>query len=76
MIISAKKIIELNKIMLKPGDFVLAKTIEKVNVPTKKVVIEELGARIANLVFKQVDGDVNPYKGPWQGGRVSTGNFE
>ena len=130
------------KITLNPGDFVLVKTIEKVNVCVKKVktregkdefllqkiVIEEgqepvflmldsyprstlqrsgiyfmgtktdpgyhgeltfalanvgnssfeleLGARIANLVFKQVVGDINPYEGPWQEGRVSTENFE
>lgn len=117
------------KITLKPGDFVLVKTIEKVNIPAKKVVIEEgkepiflmldvyprstlqrcgiyfmgtktdpgyfgeltfalvnvgnssfgleLGARIANLVFKQVLGDISrPYEGQWKGGRVSTGAIE
>jgi deoxycytidine triphosphate deaminase len=127
---AVEKIADANqkKIELKPGDFVLVKTIEKVNIPARKVVIEEgrepmflmldvyprstlqrsgvyfmgtktdpgysgeltvalanvgnshfkleLGARIANLVFKQVFGDVNPYEGPWQGGRVSTENFE
>jgi len=30
----------------------------------------ELGARIANLVFKYVIGEVNEYKGQWKGGRV------
>jgi len=117
-----------DKIVLNPGDFVLVKTMEKVNVPASKVVIEEgqepvflmldvyprstlqrcgiyfmgtktdpgyfgeltfallnvgnsafeleLGARIANLVFKQVVGDVRSYEGQWKGGRVSTGGFE
>ena len=107
----------------------LVKTIEKVNIPAKKVVIEEgkeptflmldvyprstlqrcgiyfmgtktdpgyfgeltfalanvgnssfgleLGARIANLIFKQVLGDISrPYEGQWKGGRVSTGAIE
>ena len=105
------------------------KTIEKVNVPSEKIVIEEeeepaylmldvyprstlqrcgvyfmgtktdpgyygeltfalvnvgntpfeleLGARIANLVFKQVKGDIHrPYEGQWRGGRVGTDGFE
>jgi deoxycytidine triphosphate deaminase len=30
----------------------------------------ELGARIANLVFNYVVGEVNAYKGQWKGGRV------
>lgn len=30
----------------------------------------ELGARIANLVFEYVLGEVNAYKGQWRGGRV------
>ena len=117
------------RITLKPGDFVLVKTIEKVNVPAEKIVIEEskepaylmldvyprstlqrcgiyfmgtktdpgyygeltfalvnvgnssfeleLGARIANLVFKRVEGDIHrPYEGQWKGGRVGTEEFE
>jgi len=37
----------------------------------------ELGARIANLVFKQVKGDIyRSYEGPWKGGRVGTKGFE
>lgn len=117
------------KIVLNPGEFVLVKTIEKVNVPSEKIVIEEeeepaylmldvyprstlqrcgvyfmgtktdpgyygeltfalvnvgntpfeleLGARIANLVFKQVKGDIHrPYEGQWRGGRVGTDGFE
>lgn len=30
----------------------------------------EMGARIANMIFLQVLGKTNPYKGQWQGGRV------
>lgn len=116
-------------ILLIPRDFVLVKTIEKVNAPANKIVIEEgrepvflmidvyprstlqrsgicfmgtktdpgysgelifalvnignspfeleLGARIANLVFKQVFGDVKrPYEGLWKGGRVATEGIE
>lgn len=37
----------------------------------------ELGARIANIVFEQVIGDIHrPYNGQWQGGRVTTGKRE
>jgi len=117
------------KVILNPGDFVLVKTIEKVNVPGEKIVIEEgkepvylmldvyprstlqrcgiyfigtktdpgyhgeltfalanigssifeleLGARIANLVFKQVRGELHrAYEGQWKGGRVATEGFE
>ena len=117
------------RVVLSPGEFVLVKTIEKVNVPSTKIVIEEdedpiylmldvyprstlqrcgiyfmgtksdpgyygeltfglvnignapfeleLGARIANLVFKVVKGDIcRPYDGQWKGGRVGTEGFE
>lgn len=117
------------KIILAPGEFVLVKTIEKVNIPGKKIIIKdgeepaylmldvyprstlqrcgiyfmgtktdpgyygeltfalvnvgnapfvlEIGARIANLVFKQVKGDISkPYEGQWKGGRVGTEGFE
>jgi deoxycytidine triphosphate deaminase len=117
------------KITLNPGDFVLIKTIETVNVPANKIVIEEgkepayimldvyprstlqrcgiyflgtktdpgyfgeltfglanvggvpfildLGARVANLVFKQVLGDIcKAYEGQWKGGRVGTQESE
>ncbi|RLC76997.1 MAG: hypothetical protein DRI61_12310 [Chloroflexi bacterium] len=117
------------KIVLSPGEFVLVKTIEKVNIPGEKIVIEEgeepaylmldvyprstlqrcgiyfmgtktdpgysgeltfalvnignssfileLGARIANLVFKQVKGEIcKPYEGQWKGGRVGTEGLE
>jgi dUTP pyrophosphatase len=30
----------------------------------------EMGARIANMIFLEVKGDTNPYKGQWQGGRA------
>ncbi len=37
----------------------------------------ELGARIANVVFHQVTGELfRSYGGQWHGGRVSTGGFE
>jgi len=128
-----QKIADINKgdkdVVLNPGDFVLVKTIEKVNIPAEKIVIEkgknpaflmldvyprstlqrcgiyfkgtktdpgyhgeltfallnvgnfpfklELGARIANLVFNQVIGDISrAYEGQWKGGRVTTKGFE
>ena len=114
---------------MNPGEFVLVKTVEKINLPADKIVIEEgekpaylmvdvyprstlqrcgiyfmgtktdpgysgelvfalvnignclfeleLGARIANLVFKQVKGDIyRAYQGQWKGGRVTTKGFE
>ena len=30
----------------------------------------EMGARIANMIFLQIEGKTNPYKGQWQGGRA------
>ncbi|HLC85049.1 MAG TPA: hypothetical protein VJH22_04605 [Candidatus Nanoarchaeia archaeon] len=37
----------------------------------------ELGARVANIVFTTVHGDLaRAYEGQWQGGRISTGGFE
>lgn len=36
----------------------------------------DLGARVANLVFHTVVGDVRPYQGQWRGGRVSTNGLE
>ena len=108
--------------ILKPKEYVSVKTIESVNIPAKKIIIDEklepgflmldvyprstlhrsgvslyatktdpgyfgeltfglenirsedfkldLGARIANLVFIYVTGEVNEYKGQWKGGRV------
>ncbi|TLX65916.1 MAG: hypothetical protein E6L03_10415 [Thaumarchaeota archaeon] len=111
-------------VVLKPGELVLIKTIEKINVPAEKVSVEEgseprhlmahpyprttlqrsgiffrgskidpgysgemtfaltnlstspftleLGARVVNIVFEQVTGEIHrPYQGQWQGGRVS-----
>ncbi len=117
------------EVLMKPGDFLLVKTIERVNVPGKKIVVTngkeprflalfvthrstlhrcgilfmatktdpgysgelvfglknvgganfrlELGARIANAVFFEVDGDIHrAYEGQWGGGRVATGAKE
>lgn len=117
------------EIILEPGDYVLVKTMEKVNLPSDKIVIEEgaapahimldvhprstlqrcgiyfmgtktdpgysgelvfaltnlgrssfrleMGARIANVTFEQVAGDiVRPYDGQWKGGRVSAKKTE
>ena len=98
--------------MIQPGEFYLAKTIEKVNTPqditinfkprtttfrsglhirTGNVapgykgeltfaikndgpvpVTLEMGARIVHAQFHLVEGNVNSYKGQWQGGRVTT----
>ena len=112
------------EVILEPHDYVLVKTMEKVNIPAEKISIEagkepvhimldvhprstlqrsgiyfmgtktdpgysgelifaltnlsnsqfrlELGARIANITFEQVVGDiVRSYEGQWKGGRVS-----
>jgi deoxycytidine triphosphate deaminase len=112
------------EVILEPHDYVLVKTIEKVNIPSEKIPIAEgavpshimldvhprstlqrsgiyfmgtktdpgysgelifaltnlsnsqfrleLGARIANVTFEQVAGDiVRAYEGQWKGGRVS-----
>lgn len=117
------------EVTLKQGDYVLVKTMEKVNLPSEKISVEagekerylmldayprstlqrcgiyfrgtktdpgysgeltfalanlgnclfklELGARFANIVFKQVIGELSrAYEGQWKGGRVSTGNTE
>ncbi len=117
------------EVTLEPRDYVLVKTIEKVNIPSEKIVIEEgaepahimldvhprstlqrcgiylmatktdpgysgelifaltnlggspfrleLGARIANVTFEQVVGDiVRAYSGQWKGGRVSAKKTE
>lgn len=128
-----EKVADIDKgdkeVVLKPGDYLLVKTIEKFNVPADKVEIDagsgpvhlalhvyprsslqrcgiylmatktdpgyqgeltfalanlsgkpfrlELGARIANIVFMQVIGDIHrAYEGQWKGGRVSTGGVE
>lgn len=36
----------------------------------------ELGARYLNVMFFEVKGKSNPYRGQWQGGRVDTGGRE
>jgi deoxycytidine triphosphate deaminase len=124
-----KKIADIKRgdkeIILKPGELIVVRTIEKVNLPAKKIVIEkgekpaiimldayprgtlqhcgiaflaskgdpgysgqlkftlvnvgnctfrlELGARIANLIFHSVTGEIHrAYEGQWKGGRVTT----
>ncbi len=116
------------EIVLKPQEYILVKTMEKVNLPGEKISIDggeptylmldvhprstlqrcgvylmatktdpgyfgeltfalanlgpksfrlELGARIANIVFVQVLGDIfRAYEGQWKGGRVATGGKE
>lgn len=122
-----EKIADIKKgdkeVILKPHDYILAKTMEKVNLPGDKISIDggeptylmldvyprstlqrsgiyfmgtktdpgyygeltfaltnlsnspfrlELGARIANVIFHQVTGDIfRAYDGQWKGGRVS-----
>ncbi len=102
-----------NVLELRPGQFTLVRTIEKINLPDDIVAIFrprstlfrsgaslhtataspgysgqltfgmhnhsqnilklELGARIAHVLFFRVDGGIHsPYRGQWQGGRVST----
>lgn len=36
----------------------------------------EFGARYVNVMFFEVKGKSNPYRGQWQGGRVDTGGRE
>lgn len=31
----------------------------------------ELGARVAHILFARIEGDTAPYRGQWQGGRVT-----
>ncbi len=102
--------------ILKPGDFVLMKTIEKVNLPNDLLMLTfprstlyrsgvlflatqcapsysgemvyalknvgnvnfqlELGARIVHVVFLKISGKGSPYRGQWQGGRVTTNGKE
>jgi len=117
------------KFTLLPNQFVVIKTMESVNLPSKKIVVEkgkkpvhimihvyprstlqrsgillmgtktdpgysgeltfamanlggskfemDLGARVANIVFMQVIGDLHrAYEGQWKGGRVGTGALE
>ncbi len=103
-------------IILKPNDFYLVKTIEKINLPSNLLAIFkprstlhrmgiflrtsqvapgykgelifgmknagnvnvkiELGARIVHIMFSEVQGQTNLYRGQWQGGRVSTDKKE
>ncbi|PIZ00765.1 dCTP deaminase [bacterium (Candidatus Howlettbacteria) CG_4_10_14_0_8_um_filter_40_9] len=105
-----------SKITLKPGDFYLVTTVEKVNLPANLVgflkprstlhrmglylqttqiapgyageltlalknlgdatVDMELGSRIVHVMFSQVDGQTNLYRGQWKGGRVTTSEKE
>jgi deoxycytidine triphosphate deaminase len=127
-----EKIADIQKgdkeIIIQPHDYVLVKTMEKVNLPGEKIKIDdgepvyimadvyprstlqrcglylmatktdpgysgeltfaltnlsnspfrlELGARIANIVFEQVVGDIfRAYEGQWKGGRVATDTKE
>ena len=32
----------------------------------------EMGARVLHIMFSEVSGESNLYKGQWQGGRVTT----
>jgi deoxycytidine triphosphate deaminase len=36
----------------------------------------QIGARVAHIMFAQIDGKANSYKGQWQGGRISTKEVE
>ena len=130
---NAEKVADIKKhkgpFTLKARGYILIKTMEKINVPDKKIVVEEgkppvylmpyvyprstlqrsgilllatktdpgysgeltfglanlssvdfefeLGARLVNLVFEQVHGEISrPYKGQWKGGRVAAKKFE
>lgn len=100
-----------SSIKIKPGDFFLVKTIEKINLPLNlsaviiprtttfrsglfirtgpiqpgysgeltfglknegPVTVEiEMGARFVHLIFHEIKGAGEAYRGQWQGGRVS-----
>ena len=99
-------------IKIKPGDFYLVKTIEKINLPLNlsaviiprtttfrsgifirtgpiqpgyegeltfalknegPIIVEiEMGARFVHVLFHEIKGGGSPYRGQWQGGRVTT----
>lgn len=101
-----------DSIKIKPGDFFLVKTIEKINLPINlsavilprtttfrsglfirtgpvqpgyqgeltfglknegPITVEiEMGARFVHVLFHEVKGSGNQYRGQWQGGRVTT----
>lgn len=107
---------EKRSIIIKPNDFYLIKTVEKVNLPDNLAgffkprstlqrmgiflrssqvapgysgeltfaiknlgpceVTIELGARVVHVMFAEVKGQTNLYRGQWQGGRVTTKNKE
>lgn len=106
----------IKSIKIKPGDFYLVKTIEKINLPVElsamiiprtttfrsgifirtgpiqpgysgelifglknegPVTVEiEMGARFVHLIFHEIKGGGNRYRGQWQGGRVTTKSKE
>ena len=36
----------------------------------------ELGARIVHILFYEINGSANEYRGQWKGGRVSSDGLE
>ncbi len=42
----------------------------------KKSFELEMGARVIHIMFFQVEGESNLYRGQWQGGRVTTDKRE
>lgn len=44
--------------------------------PSKSAMTFEMGARIVHILFFEVKGKSNAYRGQWQGGRVSTKKLE
>lgn len=105
-----------NKAVIKPGEYYLMKTIERVNMPDNlealfyprttlyrsgiffragecspgycgeltfalanlgpATITIETGARVAHVVFWEVKGTTNLYRGQWQDGRVGTDGVE
>ncbi len=104
------------EILIKPGDYYLVQTIEKINTPTDLMPLVfprsslfragllllntktdpgykgslvmgltnlspfpvklQMGARICNMVFLKIEGDVINYRGQHQGGRVTPSKIE
>lgn len=114
-----KKVAEYGKdkeYVLKPGEYVLIKTMESVKIPDNIAMFTfargtlqrcgvlllatktdpgyygeltfalknlgdrdfrfELGTRVAHVMFMEVAGKTELYRGQWKGGRVTTGGFE
>ena len=62
--------------VLKPHTYYIVQTVEKVSMPEDLLAImtprSTLFRRIVHIMFFEVKGKGNMYRGQWQGGRVTT----